>query len=158
VKIIGNIKPLPLKKYKQGATASLELTSVRIGDIASESIEETLCRPLAGLLEQSGYGLRHSLDWHEPSLNAIKGSVGPHEDKGLGLVAFWLLHKQQLGCKRENSAQWLFVDDPWLFAGRVGQRVSIGDVVVFDANKTHSWMCNGEAYAISQTISRRRKS
>ena len=158
MKIIGNITPAPLKKYKQAVLApALDLTNTDLGGISSESIEEDVCKPLADLLNQSGYGLRHCPRWEEPTLNAVKGSVAPHQDPGLGLIAFWLLHKQPLVKMKENKqAQW-YVEDPWLFTARQSRLIRVGDVVVFNANYNHAWMCNGGIYAISQTISRKRK-
>jgi hypothetical protein len=155
MKLVGNIKPFPLSKYKQGALAPVELASVNLGDIASESIEERLCQPLTELLKQSGYGLRHCPRWQEPSLNAVKGSVAPHRDPGLGLVAFWLLHKQPWRkMKEDDQAKW-YVEDPWLFTARQSRQVEVGDIIIFNASDIHSWLCNGGIYAISQTIYRK---
>lgn len=157
MKLIGNIKPAPLTKYKNGALAPVELTSTNLGDITSESIDERLSQPLAELLKQSGYGLRHCPRWDEPTLNAVKGSVAPHRDPGLGLIAFWLLHKQPWKkMKEDDKAKW-YVEDPWLFTARQSRRVQVGDVVVFNASDIHGWMCNGGIYAISQTIYRKSK-
>jgi hypothetical protein len=158
MKIIGNIKPARPSFYKARASSPVQLADTGIGDVTSEPIDEQACAPLHKLLQASGYAVRISkFNWDEPTLVAVQGSVAPHEDNKLGLIAFWLLYKQPLNKKRENVAnQWL-VDDPWLFTNQQRRRVKVGDVVLFDADETHAWMCNGGIYAISQTISRKRK-
>ena len=157
MKLIGNIQPASLSFYKTNAFRPVELRDVPLGKIASERVDEKVCKPLVGLLNTSGYVVRENPQWDEPTLNAVKGSIGPHEDPGLGLVAFWLLHKQPFDRKKESKELSWHVDNPWLFSSQQRKIMALGDVVVFDANKTHSWMCNGGIYAISQTISRKRK-
>jgi hypothetical protein len=157
MKLLGNLAPATLKKYKQGALGPVDLASTNLGEIASESIAEVLSDPLTTLLQQSGYGLRYNPQWEEPTLNAVKGSLPFHCDNGLGLIAFWLLHKQPLKKMPETVTAQFCVEDPWLLTARQSQGVRIGDVVIFDANKPHAWMCNGGVYAISQTIYRIRK-
>ncbi len=156
MKVIGNIQPLPILEYKKLALVDANLAGTELGGISSEYVEKKACELLYSLLKAEGYRTRESA-WREPSLNAIKGSVAPHEDDGLGLVAFWLLHKQPFDRKREDKGMWWAVDDPWLFTSRQSRLIKVGDVVVFDASKPHWWMCNGGTYAISQTISRKRK-
>jgi hypothetical protein len=156
MKHIGNIGPARLSFYKANTFAPVELRDLLLGEIASEGIAEDACKPLVELLNASGYAIRVNPQWDEPTLNAVKGSIAPHRDHGLGLVAFWLLHKQPFDKIKETQGMNWQVDDPWLFSNQRRAVLKRGDVVIFDANETHSWMCNGGVYAISQSVSRKR--
>lgn len=157
MKIIGMVKPKPLSFYKVNAEVSLQVANYEYGDVESADINKNACKDFHRLLGESGYQLRDSRAWSEPVLVAVKGSVPPHIDNRLGLVAFWLLHKQPFCHKRESVKHQWMVDDPWLLSNQQRQRIRVGEVVVFDASATHAWICNGSTYAISQTISRKRK-
>jgi len=158
MKVIGNLRPGQLSGYKKASSLSVSLATMDIGQVESGDIATSKCKRLYEFLASQGYGIRESLlSWDEPALVAAKGNVPPHDDRGLGLIAFWLLHKQPLSTRRESKEAQLFVNNPWLFTNQRHTSMKVGDVVVFNANATHAWMCDGGIYAISQTISRSQK-
>jgi hypothetical protein len=87
----------------------------------------------------------------------VRGSIGPHIDDGFGLSAFWLIGLQPIRfntLKHNISPGETIGDLPCLATRREDVSLVIGDVVVFDSDRTHSWICNQTAYAVSITVSR----
>ena len=84
------------------------------------------------------------------------GSVGPHNDMGMGLTAIALLAVVDLS---RNFAAEPFRDD-WndgdcvLFAGGTYLHIQIGDVIVFNADQEHAWMSNSRWLLLSQSVCR----
>jgi len=159
MKIIGNLKPKSLNFYVSKTERISRLKELALGEIDSNLLEDKGCKQLNQYLNKLGYSIRENNNlWQEPCLVALKGSAPPHTDNKLGLIAFWLIHKEPLfteeQLKKLSLDIWMAADNPWLITNQQREQLRVGDIVVFNANARHAWLSNCSIYAISQTVSR----
>ena len=152
MKSIGTLKPPSLVTIKGLANDSFltKDANMSVGEVYTAEIDkEQPSNALADffhVLVNSGYAIRESQ--FSLSLTYCKGSVQPHDDKGYGLAALWLvsvkpLHKHQ----RE-----FYPEKPLLYSSKQWLDVRLGEIIVFDADKEHAWLSNCHCSMIMQTV------
>jgi hypothetical protein len=104
------------------------------------------------LLTDKGYTKREPRRFDGLLLVSCKGSVNPHIDPGLGLIALWLVHRKPL----HRGQQGRF-EQPVLYADKEWSYLSRGEIVIFDANHTHAWLSNYHCSMIIQAVKKARR-
>lgn len=148
---LGNFKPEDL-----GETAYREIdkaldyfknsSRMRLGSIIDIRIPAD-SSIVTKMVNHSGCELNYSGDGDPsdfPAVIAVKGSVGLHDDIGLGKVLSWILHLSPL-----SGHQAYKEEKPSLIAESNGSMFVLedldeGDLFVFDADQKHGWISNFE--------------
>lgn len=160
MKKLGNIKPQALSSIRKAVERWPIMPS--LGYIEGESLQgdESFLSGVRALLAERGYRPRGSSLYNEYQLMVVRGSIGPHVDHDFGLSAFWLIGLQPIRfntLKHNISPGQTIGGLPYLITRREDRSLKVGDVVVFDSDRTHSWICNQTAYAVTITVSPVRK-
>jgi len=139
---------------KQIAEYIKHLKSSELGEVEPETveIENEFIKELLRL------GLTHANLKHNPytlysspSILLLNGSVGMHNDNGMGLLLNWVLKVNNL-----SRSQWSS-NGPELITKQECLKISEGDVFVFDANKDHAWLSNNMCLLAHVTVEKTRK-
>jgi hypothetical protein len=103
-------------------------------------------------------GLTHANLKHKPcrsynssSILLLNGSVGMHDDNGMGLLLNWVLKVNNLSRSKWSS------HGPELITKQECLEIREGDVFVFDANKDHAWLSNNMCLLAQVTVKKTRK-
>jgi hypothetical protein len=132
--------------------------SLAIGEIETAEADTDLLPELEFLCSKAGYRFNTKNRIHYALNDCVfgAGSIGPHNDMGMGLTAIALLAVADLS---KNFTADKFRGD-WsngdcvLFTGGTYLHIKVGEVVVFDANQEHAWMSNSRWLLLSQSVRR----
>jgi hypothetical protein len=154
MKILGILKPpsfIFIKGLIHNRGFYTTPQKMSIGEVYTDEIVKDNSPVLSNffqLLADNGYAKRESRRYHSLSLTSCKGSVDPHDDPGLGLMALWLVHRKPLHKNQQGwsgAPQVLYGSKQWLY-------LKLGTIVVFDSNKEHAWLSNYYCSMIMQSV------
>jgi hypothetical protein len=121
--------------------------------IATGESHNVIYDAIKSLQAPDGFKLEASVNHGIPDCHLVygHGSVFPHEDYGFGLCAVTLIYisPESLSLADKDCA---------LFTGGTHSDMGLGDTVIFDTDKEHAWMCNGDWVLASIPVKRVRKS
>lgn len=157
-KILGNINPrgsfIP-KQSVEAADRLLHECSNSLGDVEPIALEFN--NPYIGKLLD--FGGNHGFFYRKQSYYtgscflALHGSVGLHDDMGIGHLLCWLLRAEDF---KGKSSQW----GPSLLVFHDGKPLEVqprrGDVFIFDGNRQHAWFSNESCLIVQTTVGIRR--
>jgi hypothetical protein len=148
--IIDNVIP-PSSLLGSLTTSALGGYKLFLGEVTPWVNPDVTSEPLNTLSARLGsYGLRGVQRGGYRSAEALRvdGAVGPHEDIGLGLVLNWFLGS----C--EPYSVYMPGETPTLATPWGLLPIKVGDVFLFNADETHSWIHNGSCYLLQMTVSK----
>ena len=133
-----------IKQLKSSELGEVEPKTV---EIENEFIQELL------YLGSTHANLKYKPCTHysSPSILLLKGSVGMHDDHGMGLLLNWVLKVNNLSRSPWSS------HGPELITKQGCLEIREGDVFVFDANKDHAWLSNDRCLLAQVTVKKTRK-
>ena len=145
------------KKVLKGFAGSLMDGEVDVGNRIDLPGYQTVREHMLSLLEEEGwfYSNRRVLYSNE-DLTIASGSVSPHTDSGLGVSAVMPL----LLNGGSGSRYWDRLDAPigeFSLATAHGYvSGSLGDIIVFNADVWHAWICNHCCVMYTMTVKKKR--
>lgn len=153
--ILTNAKPpMPFHSstWKKEAKHLYSKTKLYLGEVDPVLLKknDNILLQLEQIALMNGLRMRNVKSYSSPVLLPLAGSVGMHQDNGLGLLVNWLLYTDDLsGCYDLHPAQ-LLVRDRTL-------ELRAGSVFVFNANVNHAWISNSKCIIAQMAVSRIRK-
>jgi hypothetical protein len=157
--ILGRIDPSCLKSCYRKQLRQQHLIrhgSVYLGDVDPKAIgfDEPVAQQLLKIVDEYDFKQSETYLYTGLCLMPLFGSVGWHNDEGLGLVLNWVIDSLELpGC----------VSDLTLNEGEITGRdyrlnVGLGDVFVFNASVGHAWISNKRTLLAQVPVSIKSKS
>lgn len=108
---------------------------------------------LLNYLKGFGYSYRQCKSYSDVSILNLSGSVLPHTDRGLGLIANWLFYQKDLDNFEDHGKSLkTYNDRSILVTKRKNLELSVGDVFIFNGDKEHAWMSNFHCTLIQVTV------
>lgn len=82
------------------------------------------------------------------SLLALNGSVGVHDDPGLGLILNWIV----ADINPSNIEPEIVAISPKNTQRKYNLQLAVGDIFLFDADQPHAWVSNGESILVQVSV------
>jgi len=123
-----------------------------LGEVDPITLDPTfLCyKRLQAFAEDNGYKLSQVRLYNSSSILPLCGSVGMHDDEGMGLLMSWIVHYEELS-ESFNSYDYMQLVYP---GGALD--LKLGDVFVFNADKPHAWISNSRCVLIQLAVKKSR--
>jgi hypothetical protein len=146
-KIVGNLST-------EGLDPSLIKHEKILGYVDPDGLtySDPLVQKLLSFLKEFPYSYRRCSSYSDVSLLHLSGSVFPHVDKGLGLMANWLIYYKELDFYEDRKQLKSLEEKPMLFTGRGNLDLSLGDVFIFNGDEEHGWISNCHCTLVQITV------
>lgn len=147
-KVIGN---LPTNGLDTSVTKHAEILGYIDPDRLTNN--DPLVHKLLSFLKEFSYSYRWCNSYSDVCLLHLSGSVFPHVDKGLGLMANWLIYYKELDWYRGYNKQLKSLEEkPMLLSKGGNLDLSLGDVFIFDGDEEHGWLSNCHCTLVQITV------
>lgn len=120
-----------------------------IGDVDPIGLynDHPLIVKLLDIAGRNGFRYRKQVAYTGPCLLPLYGSIGVHDDPGLGYVLNWVIDIQDFFGLQCGQAPQIVARDSFI-------EVKIGSLFVFNANRSHSWISNQACILAQIPVSR----
>lgn len=141
-------KPFGSTTWRKEAERLYGKSKLFLGEVDPVLLEKdnSILLQLKQIALMHGLRMRTVKDYYSPCLLPLAGSVGMHQDDGLGLLLNWLLHIEDLSGYSDLHPAQLAVRDHTL-------DLREGSVFVFNANANHAWISNSKCIIVQIGVS-----